>query len=229
MLDTAAPATQLHFFSGESVRIFIPAYAASSVPQIVMIGRVARAAHNLLYIVLDDAAREHSALLPGCTDFTICKTTPFGIIEFEATGNPHWLDETLTLQVTLLGTHHRIQRRASFRIELRSEVRYRSLAANAGPDWKTAELHDVSLGGASLLLLQDDALQLGHQLTIEFSLIDKTFSVSSVVRRVELQKGTCDRLLAVEYLDLGQKQQNSMARAMIELQVMVINSRVKMD
>ncbi len=193
-------------------------------------GRIAVTIGHTLSIVLNDEARQHFDLLPSYARFIICKSTPFGILEFDADGHSQWMDEKLTLQVTLLGTHRSVQRRASFRIELRSEVCYCDLAGGVGGtrDWKTAELHDVSLGGAALLT-QDDALEIGRELLLEFALGSTTFSVSSAVRRIEIRKSHNARLYALEFLKTDTRQQTRMGRAMFQLQVAVINSRVKID
>lgn len=183
---------------------------------------------NTLSIVLNDRDQDPD-LLPRCARFIICKRTPFGILEFDATGHFHLVEQKLTLQVKLLGTHRSVQRRASFRIDLRSEVRYR-LAADAGgcSDWKTAELHDVSLGGLSIVS-HDDTLEIEQELLIEFALRSTVYSASAVVRRIEIRNGSHTRLYALEYIGLNSRQQDSMARAMVQLQISIINSRVKIN
>ncbi len=216
---------KLHFFPSESVRVCIPAQPpGSSQPEIQIAGRVAVAEDNVLSIILSDPAPQSSNLLLPPTRFIVRKTTPFGILEFDATGRSHWVDDALTLQVKLLGTHRSIQRRASFRIELRSEVRYRDLAGSCA-DWQTAELNDISLGGASLLA-KGNAVQIGHELQLEFSLNRSTFSTSGTVRRIELSKRGQTHLYALEFLTVDVRQQEHMAREMTQLQLRIINSHV---
>lgn len=221
----------LLFFSTESVRVYIPAQpGVSAEPDIVVAGRVADAKDNTLSIVLNDEALHRSGVFPRCARFIICKSTPFGILEFDANGHWHRKEEKVTLEVKLLGSHRSIQRRASFRVELRSEVRYCESAASVSGtrDWKTGELHDISLGGASLLL-QDDALEIGQELMIEFALDNTIFSAFVVVRRIEVRKSSRARLYALEYRDLDSRQQDRMAKAMVQLQMRVINSRVEIN
>jgi c-di-GMP-binding flagellar brake protein YcgR len=217
----------LLFFPSESVRVYIPAQPNNSAePEIMMAGRVVDAMDNTLCIVLNDEARHSSGLLPHCARFIISKRTPFGILEFDANGHSHWEEEgKLTLEVKLLGTHRSIQRRAAFRIELRSAVCYRDLAGSVSgsQDWKIAELHDVSLGGISLLL-QDNSLEIGHKLVIEFALNSVAFSASAVVRRIEVRKRSHDHLYGLEYLDADSGQQDRMARAMVQLQMRLTSS-----
>ncbi len=124
----------------------------------------------------------------------------------------------------------RVQRREFYRIELRQEARYCDLAFNASGtrDWRTAELHDVSLGGASLWM-QDEAVAIRQEFRLDVALNRTVFSVSAAVRRVEIRKGRDDaRLTALEYLDLDRRQQDSMARAIVQLQIAIINSRLQM-
>lgn len=225
MIRPTGNATHLHFFPDELVRICVPAES-----EIAIEGRIAATVGNTLSIVLNDEARQHSDLLPIYGRFIICKTTPLGMLEIDADGHSQWMEEKLTLQVTLLGTPHNIQRRASVRIELRSEARYCDLSGSVGGtrDWKTAELHDVSLGGAALLM-QDDTVEIGHELLLEFALINMPCTVSSAVRRIEAGKRHMARLYALEFLNLDRRQQNRMARAMFQLQAAIINSRVKLD
>jgi hypothetical protein len=221
---------RLHFFPCDSVRICILEPQGSTEPEMVLDGKVAFAAGDTLSIVLHNDSRLDRSLIPESSRFVIRKSTPFGILEFDATGQSHWMEEELTLTMKLLGTHRQIQRRASCRIELRSEVRYCDLAAAAGgiPEWKTAELHDVSLGGASLSL-QNGTLDVGHELFIEFALSNAIFSVPAVVRRVKERHRHDGPLYALEYLDLNTRQQDRMAKAIIQLQLKIISSRVKVD
>ena len=99
----------------------------------------------------------------------------------------------------------RVQRREFYRIELRQEARYCDLAFNASgtrETGRTAELHDVSLGGASLWM-QDEAVAIRQEFRLDVALNRTVFSVSAAVRRVEIRKGRDDaRLTALEYLDL---------------------------
>lgn len=231
MIRPISEAMHLIFFSSEKVRVCIPAQSATSTePEIVMSGRVANAVDNTLSIVLNDEALHHSGVFPRCARFIICKTTPFGILEFDANGHSNPDEEKLTLQVKLLGTHRSIQRRAAFRVELRSEVRYSSLSASVGGvrAWKSGELLDVSLGGASILS-QDDTLETGQELKIEFALDNVTFCASAAIRRIETRKCSHVRLYGLQYLDVDRKQQDAMAKAMSRLQMRIINSRVKIN
>jgi c-di-GMP-binding flagellar brake protein YcgR len=168
----------------------------------------------------------NSGAIPTSVPCVVRKSTPFGLLEFDATGCSCWDEERLTFTVTREGTQRRVQRRAACRIELRSEARYRDLA-NSGSEWKRAELCDVSIGGASLRLHRE-ALDVGRELLIEFSLNDIIFSLPSVVRRIE-GRSSDSLLYALEYLEPGDRLQDRLAKAISQLQLRIIGSRVKID
>lgn len=217
------------FFPGDLVRICIPAQANNTAtPEMVLEGRVVGATDTTLSIVLKDVAPHSPISLSPLAHVIIQKSTSSGILELEATGRSHWDDEMLVLQVKLLGVFRNVQRRDSYRIELRSEVRYCDLVSDAEGDHhrNTAELHDISLGGISLLL-RGHVLEIGNKVLIEFVLNDMPFAVSAAVRRVETRKRSQVCLCALEFLDLDPRQQHRMARAIVQLQVRLIGARVK--
>jgi c-di-GMP-binding flagellar brake protein YcgR len=148
------------------------------------------------------------------------------LLEFDATGCSCWDEERLTFAVKLEGTQRRVQRRTACRVELCSEARYRELA-NSGREWRTAELRDVSIGGVSLQL-HKEAFDVGRELLIEFSLNEIFFSMPSVVRRIEGQTNHT-LLYALEYLDPGDRLQDHLAKAISQLQVRIIGSRVRIE
>jgi len=180
----------------------------------------------MLSITIRDPGCKNPGAIPTSVPCIVRKSTPFGLLEFDATGCSRWDEERLTFSETREGTQRRVQRRAACRIELRSEVRYRGLA-NSGSEWKTAELCDVSIGGVSLRLHRE-ALDVGRKVLIEFSLNDMFFSLPSVVRRIE-GRSSDSLLYALEYLEPGDRLQDRLAKAISQLQVRIIGSRVRID
>jgi len=215
------------FFFSDVVRICIPVEAdGSAEAEVVLKGRVAAATSNILSITVHDMARHNSGAIMDSVPCVVRKSTPFGLMEFDATGCSHWDKERLTLTVTLEGPKRRVQRREACRIELRSEARYRDLR-NVSSAWKTAEVHDVSISGASLRL-RGEAFDVGSELLVEFSLFDRNFSLPCTVRRIETQTDHTV-LYALEYFPIDTQLQDRLAKAISQLQTKIISSRVKID
>jgi hypothetical protein len=220
---------QFHFLPTDLVQISIPAPQNSPACDILLRGSIAAATENTLSIVLRNPGKQSSDFFRTSTRCVVRKSTPFGVLEFDATGQLNHIEKNLILTVTLLAPPRNVQRRAACRIELRSEVRYCDLAlASNDHHWKVAELCDVSLGGLSLAV-ENDELQIGQSLQIEFSLNETLFSVPAVLRRTEAQLDSNALLCGFEYLELDHKQQNRLAKAITQLQLKIISSRVKVD
>jgi len=69
----------------------------------------------------------------------------------------------------------------------------------------------------------------GQELLVEFVLKDETFSVPAAVRRIEGRRGRNGRLCALQFLELDSRQRGRMAKAIMNLQSKIINSRVKIN
>ncbi len=221
----------LRFSLTDKVQIRIPAQPhEAATAGMVLEGKVAAAGCRTLRITLDNQEQQSSEFFPALTRCVIRKITPRGMLEFDAIGYSQEPEEERTITVTLLGVHREIQRRDACRIECHCEARYRDLAMNTAGrlSWKAAELHDVSLGGARLLL-RNDTLEVGQELLVEFALNDETFSVPAAVRRIEGRRGRNGRLCALQFLELDSRQRGRMAKAIMNLQSKIISSRVKID
>jgi len=215
------------FFFSDVVRIYMPAEGDGGADvEAVLEGRIAAATSNTLSITVLDTARHNSRAIATSVPCVVRKKTPFGLLEFNATGCSRWDEDRLTLTVTLEGPKRRVQRREACRIELRSDARYRDLL-NGSSMWKTAELHDVSISGASLRL-RGETFDVGSQLLVEFSLIDRNFSLPCTVRRMEAQTDHTV-LYALEYSVVDTRLQDRLAKAISQLQTKIIRSRVKID
>lgn len=220
MLQLTGHAMHLHFFPTESVRICLPTPSGSSTePEIVLSGNVSHATDTTLSIVLRDPLPHRSDVFPFYGCFTLIKSTSLGILEFEASGDLQWVDGKLLLEVKMLGEHRSIQRRAFSRIALRAEVRYRELAASSSCEWKSAELHDISAGGVSLVL-RDGALNVGQELLISFALDSGIFSESAVVRRIDVGKKVQRHLFyGLEFLNTDEVQRGYITGAIARVLV----------
>lgn len=215
------------FFFSEFVRICIPAEEDGGADaEVVLEGRVAATTGNTLLIAVRDTAQHNRGEIANSAPCVVRKRTPFGVLEFDASGCSRWDEERLTLTVTLEGPRRRIQRREACRVELRSEARYCNLLNGKGA-WKTAELHDVSVGGASLRL-RGEMFDVGSELLVEFSLTDRNFSLPCTVRRMEAQTDHTV-LYALEYSAVDTQLQDRLAKAINQLQTKIISSRVKID
>jgi hypothetical protein len=215
------------FIPSDTVQICVPASPDSNADTKVLMGRIATSLNGSLTIVLRESDRKNANLFRFSVDCIVRKVTPFGLLEFEATGRATCTEKKLILAVMLLSPPRKIQRRAACRVELHSEVRYRDLDTSLrDPAWRSAKLYDISLGGASLLS-QNDFLPIGRRLLVEFSLDETLFSVAAVVLRIEAREGTEDPLHAIEYLYLSPREQNRLGRAMTRLQLKIISSRIE--
>jgi len=220
--------TGSRFLLNEIVHICIPAQPHGAAgEEMVFEGKVAAATEKTLSVAISLEEQRPSAFSADVVRCVVRKSTRYGVLEFEARGRSQWWEEELMLTVTLLGSPREIQRRDSCRIDCHSEVRYRDLAITA-PTWKAAELRDVSLGGATLLV-QNDTLNVGRELLLEFVLNDEKFSVAAVVRRIERREARSGHFYALEYLEPDNRQQDHMAKAIMKLQLKLISSRVKID
>lgn len=217
----------LHLFPGDKVRVCLPPESSLG-QETALDGTVLGLAGESFRIALPPELPPLAILLAPDSRFLLSKSTPYGILEYDATG--HFLNDghKLILNVELLGRRRKVQRRSACRVEIRSEVRYRGLAGPARGDteWKTGELHDVSTGGL-MLHLRGDRLKTGDQLMLEFNLNHSLFSLPAVVvHRSHAGGRNQGELYGLEYLDLSAREQDRMARAMVQLQLMVIGSRV---
>jgi hypothetical protein len=215
---------RLQFSPNDEVCICIPELDDAAGPDVVFEGRVVEATDDTLSIsLIDEGPRSFSCVLPS-RRFIVRKRTPFGLLEFDGTGYLHNVENRLTLWVRLLGDDRRIQRRDSCRTEVHSAVRYGDLkiADIDRSEWRNAELRDVSRCGVSLLL-QDNLLDVGHKLLIEFDLNETIFSLPAIVCRLE-QTRRHARVCGLQYLDLDSRQRDRIATAIIHLQIGMIAS-----
>ena len=114
------------------------------------------------------------------------------------------------------------QRRETCRIEPLLEVRYR---ATNTEQWKTAELRDVSLGGTSLMLREE--LPIGLNVLLELPLNGTLFTLPATVCRLERPEKSEHNICALRYKSLEPRQQDRLSRAITQLQLKLISTRVK--
>jgi hypothetical protein len=176
------------------------------------------ATSDTLSITVRDPDCKNPGAIPTSVPCIVRKSTPFGLLEFDATGGSRWDEERLTFTVTREGTQRRVQRRAACRIELRSEARF-----TAG--WPTAAASGRQRNCATFQLAASrcgcrEALDVGRKVLIEFSLNDMFF-LPSVVRRIE-GRSSDSLLYALEYLEPGDRLQDRLAKAISQLQVRII-------
>jgi hypothetical protein len=215
---------RLQLSPNDVVCICIPESDNSAGSDIVFEGRVVEVMHDTLSISLfDEGSRDFSFVLPS-RRFIVRKRTPFGLLEFDGTGYLDRVEDRLTLLVRLLGEDRRIQRRDSCRTEVHSAVRYGDfkIADIDRSEWRSAELREVSRCGASLLL-EDNLLDIGHKILIEFVLDEAMFSLPAVVCRL-VQTGGHARVCSLKYIDLDTQQRDRIATAIIQLQIRIIAS-----
>jgi hypothetical protein len=220
--------TELHPY--DVVHVCLPAPAGSSgEDEIVLDGWVASVTTKTkCRIIIDTHGREIT--IPSAR-FLIRKSTPLGLLEFDAVGESHHADDRLTLTVDLVGASRDVQRRDSCRIGLGSVARYRNLSAPAPhveSAWKSAVLHDVSLGGASIRI-QDENLEMGQELMVEFTLSGTLFTMPAVVCRVGESASGTRGCCSVQFMDVKIPVQDRMARALTQAQLKIISSRVKTE
>lgn len=222
------------FLPSELVQIRLPAQSGGE-SETTFDGRVAAAGYRTLRISLSNVGQSCVEMFSHSARCVISKHTPRGMLEFDALGETHdsAAGESM-LTVTILGPLRQIQRRDYFRFMIGTQARYCILEKSGeakelgnGP-WHAAELHDVSLGGASLLLPHRE-LRAGLHLVIEFSLNGQMFSFPAVVRRIQPRHAGALYLYGVEYLDLDRRQQDRMSKAIAKLQQKIIRSRIKVD
>ena len=223
---------RVDLLNGDTVQICLPEQADSStVLDSALYGRIVNAGESALSITVFDPSLLGPELLAQASRFIVRKVTPSGLMEFSAEGQIRREYHKLTLTGKLTGTQRIVQRRDSCRIELRTPARYCELAAfgSGAPMWSGAELRDVSLSGASLLLQSNNKLEPGRKLLVEFALDEEKFSVPATVVRLTEEDNQSDTRLGLEYLEMNMRQQDRLARCIIHLQLKHISSRVKID
>lgn len=221
--------TNSAFLPSELVEICLPSPTPGD-SLMIFEGRVAAAGTRTLKISLINIGHTGLEALTRSPRCVIRKRTPRGMFEFDAVAEAHEANDSaagkVTVTLTMAGEIRPIQRRDYCRFIVGTQARYREIGESADESWRTAELHDVSLGGASLWLpLQE--LRAGTHLLVEFSLDGERFSLPAIVRRVESKRAAAPRLCAVEYLDPDHHQRDRMSRAIAKLQQRIISSRIR--
>jgi c-di-GMP-binding flagellar brake protein YcgR len=226
MSHTGASST---FLTHEVVQICFRTQEHSTAGEMVVSGEVAAAGSKTLKISLDSAVQSCPKPFSDSGRCVIRKRTSRGMLEFDATAEGQSsTDGEFTLTVVIAGTPRHLQRRGFCRFIVSSNARYRMLEVIGDESWHPAELHDVSLGGASLLL-PAHALCIGRRIIVEFTLDEQGFSLTAVVRRIENKHNHGLRLYALEYVELDNRQQRRMSKAIAKLQQRLIRSQIKID
>jgi c-di-GMP-binding flagellar brake protein YcgR len=222
---------RLDLVNGDTVQICLPEQADNTAMDSALYGRIMNAAREALSITVFDPALLGTEALSRASQFIVRKVTPSGLMEFGAEGQIRREYHKLTLTGRLTGSQRIVQRRDSCRIELSTPARYCDLAAfnNGRPVWCGAELRDVSLSGASLLLQNNNQLESNSRLLVEFALEEEKFSAPARVVRLSEEDSQSDTRLGLEFLEMNMRQQDRLARCIIHLQLRLISSRAKND
>lgn len=217
-----------NFLPHEAVQVCLFAQSNSAAGETVLEGTIAACGLKTLRILLN-VAPSSPEIFSSSTRYRIRKYTSRGVLEFDASGLiERSADNAPMLTATIAGKPRELQRRGSFRFVVASSARYRTAEDGDGSCWRPAELHDVSLGGASLLL-PAGALHVGQRIFLEFVLDDQGFSVSALVRRIENPHRGRLRLHALEYQGINTRLQNRMSKAIARLQQKRIRARLNVD
>jgi len=220
---------RIEFSPYDVVHVCIPAASGNPAdPAIELEGWVEAVITKTTFRIVVET-RGHQIVMPVAR-LLIRKSTPRGLLEFDAVGHSPACSEKLTLTVDLVGMHRNVQRRDSCRIGVGSGARYRNLTVTTSDEetWKTAVLHNVSLGGASMQV-QDQQLELGHELMVEFTLGCTPFTLRAFVCRLGQRIGNSQGCCSLQFLNVDSLQQDRIAKEWARVQLKIINSRVKTD
>lgn len=220
---------EVHLLAGDTVLVSLTEHSEGAAHESATVGRVTAADDDIVTVSLVDGALLGAAMAEA-SRFYLRRITSSGILEFRMDGRMQPSGQRCQLQGRVARQHRVVQRRNSCRVEINAVARYCTLPFPAGqePAWTGTELRDVSLTGASLMPAAQGTLAVGARLLLEFTLNGEAFSMPAAVVRAS-EEGCTEARLGVEYSEINTRQQDRLARAIIQLQLKLISSRVRLN
>ena len=158
-------------------------------------------------------------------EIVIRKNTSTGLLESDARARTLSAEKQLIIAVELTGHLRDVQRRDTCRVGVRSGTHYWKRAPG-NAEWKVAVLQDISIGGASILLLGEQ-LEMGDELLVDLEVNGVRFVVPAVACRVGYRPDGSPGCCSVQFMHVDAQQQQSLAKATTKLQLKIISSRLR--